>query len=217
MIFVLATFSVKATGNDGRVAGRESDSAACAAWTNGDDCDIFTWPYIFLELPLTVTVCVLLITSEVSEPISPILVRRFQDRSWRWSMLSLLALYWVSMPYFWRWTIDSALVIILFVVVVALVIACRSFRELYRAFTRGAGRFSATDKRRRSYLFWAGMVVQLLWVALDAISFSLSGDDEDDDPRVFADSVYSPAVNAIIILDTLVLLAIYSWWICGMG
>ncbi|CAM9409930.1 unnamed protein product [Ectocarpus sp. 8 AP-2014] len=102
MSFVLATFSVKATGNDGRVAGRESDRAACAAWTDGDDCDIFTWPYIFLELPLTVTVCMLLITSEVSEPISPILVRRFHDRPWQWSMFSLLALCWVSMPYFWR-------------------------------------------------------------------------------------------------------------------
>ncbi|CAN0359830.1 unnamed protein product [Ectocarpus sp. 12 AP-2014] len=222
MSFVLATFSVKATGNDSRVGGSESDRTGCAAWTDGDDCEIFTWPYIFLELPLTVTVCALLITSEVSEPISPILVRRFRDRPWQWSMFSLLALCWVSMPYFWWWTTTSTLfifllVLVVVVVVVALVIACRSFRELYRAFTRGAERFSATYKRRRFYLFWAGIVVRLLWVALDAISFSLSDNDEDDDQRVFSDSVYSSAVNAITILDTLVLLAIYSWWICGMG
>ncbi|CAB1100999.1 unnamed protein product [Ectocarpus sp. CCAP 1310/34] len=189
MSFVLATFSLKATDNYGRVAGKDAYKSDCAGW--GNDCGIFTWQYIFFELPLTVT---------VSRPTLAM------------EHVLLLALCWVSMPYFFRWIILLAVAIVLFVVVVAVVIARRSFRELYRAFTQGAERFTATDKRRRFYLFWAGIVVQLLRVALTAMYFSLS----DNDQLVFSESIFS-AEDAISFLDALVHLAIFSWWICGMG
>ena len=211
--FTLAVFSVKVTGNDTAVAD-DGLSGQCGLLRESDDCGIYGWWFVLFTLPVSFTLCALLLSSAASKPHSIVLVRVFQPLSWGSRVtLSWLLFCWLFVESLWHLLQPLALVFNIaqgILTFVYLAIFCR--QELRQAFVDGTERLSAPDRRHRWRLFWSGTGATLLLVILEMVPVWLSAD-----ARVaFYAGTYEVVYVILSLPDIVVDLFLYAWLVRGI-
>lgn len=192
--FGLAVLVVKVTGNDGAVDGQEEEHR-CTLESSGTGCWIYDWSFILHLHPTAVTVCALLLTSAISRP------RSFFGRCPH-SRFTLFLFLWVLKGIVSAVMGDAYAFGSVVSGFCAVVYVCRNRRAVELALASANRRLRVVDRRRRTILFGAGVVVYAGIFLL--LTFR-------------SRTVQNLAWDVVGALDGCMSLLIHAWLVFGMG